>query len=486
MSRNWLLLTLIAAGTLYLLAVDPMLDLNGDSPRFVMLARSLQSGNGYTEHFAPNDYPETQIPYLYPLMLMPIVALDGPEAYGAFKVVSVLCALLALCSMWFWMSQWTGREDARWIVIVAAFLVEMQKLGTSIATEAPFLAASFACAGFIERATRKESGRRDWVLATLFLGISFHLRAAGWSLLATLCIVLLLRKGVRAALAGAAAGLLVCSPWLLRVIRFGFAYSDEFQQNTGGMFAFFYRFVYNAAADVAKALPDLFLSPVFQRYIPFEPWFFVKAGVGALVGCLMAWGCWRFFGSRREEVTRPTSIYFVIYLVGALSWTVHGDRYLLPILPVLLWLLLAGSGKLKPYTIAILLAVGVTGCVWTAYLARTGYRSPEEAGFIAAANWIRQNAAGTDRVMSRYPTWIGTYTGNRGIRWEEVADSKVHLKTIVDSRIDWVIVDRNKVFRESAADRLLPLMLSDSEEFELRYTTPTEPPAFVYRFRPRH
>src|SRR5438132_11642976 len=87
--KSWLALIMIAAAVLYVLAIDPVLDLNGDSPRFVMLARSIHDGKGYQEHFAPVDYPDTQIPYLYPLMLTPLVAVSGPDGYTAFKLLSV-------------------------------------------------------------------------------------------------------------------------------------------------------------------------------------------------------------------------------------------------------------------------------------------------------------------------------------------------------------------------------------------------------------
>src|ERR1700722_18734328 len=111
--KHWFILTLGAAAILYGLALDPVLDLNLDTPRFVMLARSIHDGQGYFGRFGFIDQSETQIPYLYPLMLSSVVAVAGPEAYGAFKVLSLVSILLALWATWFWMSQWATADEAR-------------------------------------------------------------------------------------------------------------------------------------------------------------------------------------------------------------------------------------------------------------------------------------------------------------------------------------------------------------------------------------
>jgi hypothetical protein len=57
--KSWLIATLVVASVLYVLALDPQLDLNGDSPRFVMLARSIHDGQGYMARFDFEDRPET-------------------------------------------------------------------------------------------------------------------------------------------------------------------------------------------------------------------------------------------------------------------------------------------------------------------------------------------------------------------------------------------------------------------------------------------
>ncbi len=485
--KPWLILTLIAAAILYALALDPLLDLNLDTPRFVMLGRSIHDGQGYFGRFDLMDQPETQITYLYPLILSSVIAVAGPEAYGAFKIVSLVSILLALWAAWFWMSQWTTADEARWIVILAAFLTQTQLLAGRIATEAPFLAASFACMGFMERVAGKPSARaRDWAAVILLIGVSFHLRAAGWSLLATFFVALLLRRNWKTAFAGGALGLAVCSPWLIRTIIYGLGYSGEFEQQTSGFFAVIHRIAYNGVADIAKSLPDLFFYPFFSAYIPYEPMFFLKAAVGGCLFLLMVAGLFQYLRQQKLAVRdiSATTLYFVIYTVGALSWTVHGERYLLPVLPLLIWALLRGAGRWRPVLQALILAVGIAGCLGTIYRIRSGIRPAEETGFREAVQWVKTHVSPADRVTSRYPTWVAAVAGNRGFRWTETTDTEVLRHELIEYQMRWLIVDLNKTVRETGADLFNPLIERDPAEFQLAFESAVKPSTRVYRFTP--
>jgi hypothetical protein len=483
--KSWLALTLAAASILYVLALDNSLDLNGDSPRFVMLARSIHNGESYEGRFDVVDHPETQIPYLYPMLLSAVVAVAGPEAYLGFKAVSVVSMLLALWAMWFWMSQWTTESDARSIVLVAAFLAQSQLIGVHIATEAAYLAASFACLGFMEKLVRTPSARVYWLLTVPLIGISFHLRAAGWSLLATFVITLWLKQTWRHALLGGALGMIACAPWLLRLFRFGLGYAAEFEQNSSGVFAVLYRIGYNVAANIAKSLPDLLVYPFMSPFLPYERMFFVKAAIGFALAALILAGLSRYFRGRKViAMMSSTEVYVLIYAIGALSWTVHGERYLLPILPILIWCLFSGAGRWRSALMYALIVIGIAGCLINVYSIRSGIRKPEEAGYIQAVQWLKGNAGPTDRVMSRYPTWVAAANGNRGIRWDETNDPEIQQRSLTTNGIQWVIVDHNKVLRETAIERLTPLIHQHPEHFQLQFATRQSDPTRVYRFVP--
>jgi hypothetical protein len=448
-----------------------------------MLARSIHDGQGYVARFDIQDHVETQVPYLYPVLLVPLITVFGPNAYIAFKLFSVACMLLALVSGWFWLAQWTSQDEAKWVTITAAFLAQTQLNAVPISTEAPFLASSFACLGFMEKAVSQPNRLRNWVFAFVLMAVSFHLRVASWALPVTLIVTLLIRGNWKKALISSIVAFLACLPWLSRIFIYGFGYSAEFEQNTTGFLSLLKRMAYNGSADIAKALPDLFLFPYLSRYLPYEPLFFLKAAIGLVLFLLIARGLWIFAARRHYHgQAAPSVIYLIVYLIGALSWTAHGERYLLPVLPILLLAIFRGAAPFSREVMAVLIAIGIGGCFFGIYQARTGARPAEEAGFIDAGNWLKRNSSSTDRVMSRYPTWIAADNGQRGERFDESFDPEVHHRVFVNDHIRWLVVDYNKMGRVTPAEYLSPLLSKYAGEFRLRFQSRQDPSARVYEF----
>jgi len=131
-----------------------------------------------------------------------------------------------------------------------------------------------------------------------------------------------------------------------------------------------------------------------------------------------------------------------------------------------------------------LIVVGIAGGLINIYDVRSGIRKPEEAGLIQAVQWLKGNAGPTDRVMSRYPTWVAAATGNRGVRWDETNDPEIQQRSLSTYGIEWVIVDHNKVLRESAVERLTPLINQHPEHFQMLFESSQPDPTRVYRFVP--
>jgi len=490
---RWLLVTLLAASVLYGLVVDRQLDLNGDSPRYVMLARSLIRGTGYISDFGIRDRPETQYPYGYPLLLGPLVAAFGPSNYLSFKLLSVTCMILAVWGAWFWLRRWIPRDEAFLAAVACALSAQFQFYSVATLTEAPFLAASFFCLGSMEQLTRRVPPKPgDWVLFLITLSIAFHLRVAGIGLLLASCVTLLIRGRPKMCLVSSVLGISVCLPWLIRLARLGSAYQTEFEEVTPGIVSFAKRIAYNGAADVAKALPDLFFFPFFSRILPYEPLFFVKAAVGLAILGVMAWGLWKHFspylwinGFKPRQIRMRVSaseVYLAVYMAICLSWTTHGDRFLLPIMPVLIYLLIKGFGRHGKELILMLVVANLFGCTIRIIHAWENSRPSEEAGFLEAAAWLQKNADPSQRVMSRFPTWIAAVNGQRGLRWESSPDPDLHRQALLQNRIRWIILDHNRLFRDTAAQLMTPLIQKYPSEFVLRFESSQKPSTRVYEF----
>src|SRR5205814_978757 len=119
------------------------------------------------------------------------------------------------------------------------------------------------------------------------------------------------------------------------------------------------------------------------------------------------------------------------------------------VLPLLIWSFLRGASRLRVPAMYLLVIAGITGGLVNIYRVREGMRRPEEAGFVQAVEWLKENASPADRVLSRYPTWVAAVTGNRGERWNETNEAAIHHQLLLNDDIKWVIVDHNKVLREA-------------------------------------
>ena len=70
------------------LLFDPKPDLGGDNTMYVMLAESiLRTGDGYAQNYSPGpSEPHTRYPFIYPLLLSPLVAFFGRN-FAALKIL---------------------------------------------------------------------------------------------------------------------------------------------------------------------------------------------------------------------------------------------------------------------------------------------------------------------------------------------------------------------------------------------------------------
>ncbi len=89
-----------ALGLLWLATVQGDLgDLTGDSAKYVALARSLLDGHGYRAIYLPGSPPFREAPFLFPCLLLPVVAVAGLNTWW-LHVWMVVLSMVALGWLW--------------------------------------------------------------------------------------------------------------------------------------------------------------------------------------------------------------------------------------------------------------------------------------------------------------------------------------------------------------------------------------------------
>ena len=162
--RRFPLLALAVFVGLAALLMTPTLgDMGGDSAQYLALAESLAGGDGYRDSYLPGAPLHAHFPPGLPLLLLPVVALFGAQAWLAAKILLLLLAVLGLG---------------------VAFLYLERRFGSWVALGS--IALTISSGGFLTTAVRIQSEMPYFLAA--FLGLHWletsrprHALVAGWS-----------------------------------------------------------------------------------------------------------------------------------------------------------------------------------------------------------------------------------------------------------------------------------------------------------------
>jgi len=264
----------------------------------------------------------------------------------------------------------------------------------------------------------------------------------------------------------------------------------EFSFYTSGAVSLARRWFYNLAATIAKELPDLFLHPSLSTIDPHSRIFIFKAATGCIIATGIITGL--LLRIRKNGITL-VDMYVFVYFVFILMWTHHGARYLVPILPFLVYYFLAGarwfirSRKILYILFMALIGLNIAGNIQESKEERRVYRTPAERSFVEAVDWLKANAPADSIVMSRRPAWVNSYTaGIRGLKFLRNNDKASQYRHIMKYRTDYCIVDNNVIYRDDAKQYLMPVVEAYPDSFELVYETQQLPRTLVYRIRRHH
>jgi hypothetical protein len=440
---------------IYLLSLTPQIG-PFDSAWYLVLAKSIATGQGYRDLQQVGTPPHTHFPFGFPLLLSSVWLLfpGFPGNAYAFKLVPVLFAMAA----WVVFCIYLLRHSDLGVTLVLAtvLLSALTPLmvffaSQELMSETAYLFFSLLSILLFERVASQKLGMA-FVLAVLALAMATFVRTVGLSLLVAVVLYFALgREFKRAALVALSFGLFI-APWALRNLWVGASplsgdyghdmwlkdYARPDLGTIGSCWELFPRALRNGYTHVTGSLLWLFLPqlaldrPVSLPAFLYYPW--VKALIGLAIAGLAAWGlaaeC-----RRRREVTLP-GLYILVYLGPVLLQPWVGARNLIPITPFLVYHFFVGlravvsSGR-------VLLRSGTQRMAsivaWAAVLAllisfgrsdrvkiRAGlacysgsYADPAEASFAEAGRWIRANTPQQARFFATLPNWLYLYSGRQ-------------------------------------------------------------------------
>jgi len=514
---------------------EPTLFPGGDNAGYMILGEALRTGEGYRDIYLPDAPVHTKYPPLYPAVLAVLGWFGGLQL---FKVASLLFTTGAVA-----LTALLGRSrvgPGGGLLAGAVLAVNPVLLDYShfVLSEAPFLLLVMAALWWAERpggdpagggpgldgavgSRPRESptpgdagrGRAVGVAALLLAAAAFLTRTAGLPLLlAFLLHPALRRQGRRAGLA-AACLVAAAGGWAL-FQRLGAPDQSGYLQQllmvnpydpaagTVGVAGLVERTATNFWAYVSDVVPVTFTG---SRGATGG----LAAAGGVLVGGLAATGWIR----RSLREIGPSELFFLLYagLISAWPSVWTDQRFLLPVVPLLVIYALEGTGGLVRLTgpggasgsrnlqgaglaavglvAAGLLAGGMLSLTRTApdrIACVAAYRggnpcvSPNYASFYAAARWTREHTPEDAVVVNRKPRLFYWVARRRGEVYPYSGEPEVVLRALDEAGADFVVVD---AISGTTQRYLIPAVEARRDRFEVVHREQA-PPTWVLRVLP--
>ena len=319
-----------------------------DDAFYVILAKSLATGEGYRNLNLPGAPFATHYPPGYPLFLALLWKLGPafPANLALFKLANAI--FLAIVASFGYR---LGREQFGLSVSVALIAVvagtattPVLYLSSMVLSETMFLALALPYLFWAERVTSQGSDGRGALGLGVGAGVLFLVRSQAIALVFAIALIYLLRRRWRDAAAAAGSAVAVISPWLGWTAAHDGSVPPLMRGDYGSYFAWYVDGLREQGAGMVFAtlrrnLPDMFGHLAHRLQPPASPSFGIVAPL--CIGVLMLWGVPRV--ARRAPVTLT---FLTAYLAIVAIWPFAPVRFLLGIWVLLMLVLAAGAQTL--------------------------------------------------------------------------------------------------------------------------------------------
>jgi hypothetical protein len=356
---------------IYLLRLDRVAGLLVDDAWYVLLAKALATGHGYTLINSPTPGITPFYPPGFPALLSLFYRLSPqfPENVWLLKSVSIAAMIAAGLVAFRYFER--HRSLPTGVAIALAFAIAIYPalvfLATSsVMSECVFLLAQLATIVLIERAVKDDPrARSSWLrvaAAGATASFAFLTRSFGVGLLLAVAIYLVKEKRLKQALVFAAVVAVAAGPWMIyarthvptaeqRVEQSGsivLPYTDQFWNRVAGRpmsgtiaWEDLPGRVWQNLSEVGKA--DFGAFVFYSAYRPVEPGETVRlSGEAVVISLLFAVLALVGYGAALRERMSLAEIVTPLALAISVLWGWEQYRLLLPLVPFFLLYLLLG------------------------------------------------------------------------------------------------------------------------------------------------
>jgi hypothetical protein len=429
MGRQHVINAALVVGMLFLASAyaiaffAPATGLFHDDGIYLVTARALAEGQGYRIISLPQAPPQTKYPILFPWLLSLTwrLAPSFPDNVLLLRIVPLASAIVWLWLSWrLLLSCGATRGAATVVVALIATSPWVVFLGTALLSETLFAAL---LTGSLLLLTQTRAGSvpigRTCTIAGLLAGACFLTRTAGLAVVLAGFAWLVVNRRRAGALAYGAAAAALMIPWAWWVQSNAGADAESYYSASSYQswnVVFHYSWPEKFAVVATNAVQSI-LAPLALWGIDMGAWFAVPAALLAACACRGVW----------LTRTHPVSWCVIAYMGTILLWLWPPARFLVPVLPLLLWqswVAIRGAPKLLVAAVAtLLLATSSSALVQAAAHARASGLMWPRAEYAedwhqlsTLFEWIRRETPPNVVLTGNLDPTYFLYTGRKSVR----------------------------------------------------------------------
>lgn len=486
--QNKLLILLLFFFLFYSLSLNNFLDSSGDNAKYIILAKALVEGKGYSDLNLPGNPPDTHFHPLLPVLLTPIIFFIGINFF-AMKFLVTLMAIPTLYLIYYFFRKNNSENLSLALMVLVGVSPLFFSFSHQVMAEIPFLFFSFLSLIYFEKFLEKKS-KIFFVLSLVFVLLAFFMRMVGLTLfIALILFTFFKRRKINGKIIPLLffIGLLLVSSWFL----YGFMLSKEHtpiyfkivtvvdQRNAdlGTMTtgSFFGRIIHHTVFYTSTISSNLFYgyNVVFTHQNPLRHLFSPLICLIVLLGFVLS------FLKRKTFA----GTYFLVYFIPLLLSGALGERYLLPVLPFIFYYFFTGfrlilnkfnysfNLKQKAYHLIffLLIFLSLIGSVQLLlqeinpnYIEEV--QGKEWSNYMKAAEWAKQNTPENAVFVARKENNFFLFSERKTIRYFFGSSSDIMIQGFEQNKADYIVVDE---FSIETKKFLIPTIESNPSRFNL-------------------
>ena len=501
------LILIITFLKIYQYIYNSRIDIGGDSASYYILGNALANGDGYSNIQYASKSPANHFPPGYPFIISVFIKILSNKV-STLIAVNGMFLLLSLFSFFYIFYKFSKNIFLSFIISVFTLLnFYILKNSTMLMSEISFMFfSSLSIIFFIKTDLEKPFYKNIFFIALILsLCIAYYIRTTGIAIILTISALLLIKKKWSYLMMLIGSLTLLITPWIIRGQKLGGnPYIDQlFQINPyrpelGGMKFndWISRFLENSERYITREIPSSCLNMVNINYknpITINEWV-----TGLILIFLLVWGIYKL-----KEYRRFVCVFMVANFGILLLWPPiwNGTRFILPIIPILLFLIIYGlyeillwiiskirmqSNKVVSFVLPFCFLFTIPIYSPTIIILHKLKLEDYPAGFknyFDLAIWAGQNTKNDAIICCRKPELFYLFSGRHVTNFKNTLNTEEEIDDLIKSKVTHVVLDQ---LGYSSTDRyLLPAIEKYPEKFKQVHSV-ENPISYFLEFRPEY